>query len=62
MEDATFRLNMVYTLAAVTAQRPFATAPVAVCNRRMHIRYTWLSFAVDCRSESGRLFCGSATT
>ena len=35
MEDATFRLNMVYTLAAGTAQRPFATAPVAVCNRRM---------------------------
>lgn len=35
MEDATFRLNMVYTLAAGTAQRPFAAAPVAVCNRRM---------------------------
>ena len=37
MEDATFRLNMVYTLAAGTAQRPFAAAPVAVCNRRMHL-------------------------
>ena len=38
MEDATFRLNMVYTLAAGTAQRPFAAAPVAVCNRRMQDR------------------------
>lgn len=37
MEDATFRLNMVYTLAAGTAQRPFAAAPVAVCNRRMQV-------------------------
>ena len=48
MEDATFRLNMVYTLAAGTAQRPFAAAPVAVCNRRMQLT---LKDLVDCKSN-----------
>ena len=50
MEDATFRLNMVYTLAAGTAQRPFAAAPVAVCNRRMHEGICFAKLSVNFNS------------
>ena len=50
MEDATFRLNMVYTLAAGTAQRPFAAAPVAVCNRRMQNKQKAMLMREDLRN------------